>query len=143
MRFWPVTFVALLFVIFTAVVGNNIAKQYTLQKNLSYSVSECKNVSFVESFNSVGIKTEGSNIIIRQNISYVCCAKIVLMAEQQSGIIKIIEENIGEVCRCMCGYAVDAEIKNLKSGKYNIEVWGIKYKELEPQLLGKKEVEIA
>ena len=100
-----------------------------IKLKLNYNVSECN--EFLENMSEeVDISLDSEIIKINHDLPYVCCANVTLHLEQDENIIKVIETNIGEVCRCSCMYYVDAEIINLKNnlqkGEYIIELWGVK-----------------
>ncbi|MCL6430061.1 MAG: hypothetical protein K6V36_04260 [Anaerolineae bacterium] len=112
---------------------------------LTYTVSACQEHVAVEELPSWArvevTATEGA-IRIQQNLSYVCCATVQLELEQSGNVLKIVETNVGEMCRCMCGYVVDARIEGLRPGRYTVQVWGVRFEEMEPELLGEQVVEL-
>gem|GEM_PF-1099151 len=105
-------------------VNNKCAQVEKTEAGLSYEVSEC-NESWTNITEKVDVKAYDS-IKISHDLPYTCCANITLDLERDGNSLKIIETNIGEVCRCMCGYRIDAEITGLNSGKYDLEIWGVK-----------------
>lgn len=91
----------------------------------------------------VEITVQDEDIHIEQNLSYVCCAELALAAGQDGTVIKIVETNVGQVCRCMCGYQLVAHLPCLSPGAYTVEVWGVQHFDAHPlELLGSAEVTI-
>jgi len=91
----------------------------------------------------VEITAQDGAIHVEQNLSYVCCAELALAAGQDGTVIKIIETNVGQVCRCMCGYQLVADLTVLIPGTYAVEVWGVQHFDTHPlELLGSGEVTI-
>jgi len=89
----------------------------------------------------VEIGLEGGTVHIRQRLSYVCCAELALAVGREGTTIKVIETNVGEVCRCMCGYQVTATLAGLSPGTYTVEVWGVQHFDVHPlELLGSASV---
>jgi hypothetical protein len=81
---------------------------------------------------------------VEQNLSYVCCAELEIAAGRSGDVIKLIETNVGEVCRCVCGYPVTARLTNLPTGTYTVEVWGVQHLDIHPlELLGSSQVQIS
>ncbi len=82
-------------------------------------------------------------VTLMHRLPYVCCAQFALAAGQDGPVIKIVESNVGQVCRCMCDYVIDAELSGLKPGTYTVEVWGVQHVPVHPlELLGRSEVTI-
>ncbi len=72
------------------------------------------------------------------HLPYVCCAELVFSAggTAEEGVIRIVETNVGEMCRCMCPYNVAGEVDGLPSGSYTVEFWGVQFLPLyEPELI--------
>ena len=91
----------------------------------------------------VEITVRGGDIHVEQNLSYVCCAELAIAAGQDGDVIKLIETNVGEVCRCMCRYPVTARLADLPPGTYTVEVWGVQRLGIHPlELLGRSEVQV-
>ena len=63
--------------------------------------------------------------------------------QREGGVVKLIETNEGEICRCMCGYALEMENTGLPAGRYTVQVWGIQYDDVHPlELLGEATVDL-
>jgi len=91
----------------------------------------------------VEVSVQGGAIHIDQNVYYTCCAELALAAGRDGSTIKVIETNVGQVCRCMCNYRVIANLEGLSSGVYVVEVWGVQYFDAHPlELLGRAEVTV-
>ena len=64
-------------------------------------------------------------------------------AGHDGAVIKIVETNVGQVCRCTCGYELSVELNGLQPGTYTVEIWGVQYVPEHPlELLGSGEVTI-
>lgn len=120
--------------------------QPTTEPALSYAVGECdQSIAADELANwpAVEITAQGGTVRVRQQINYVCCAEIRVEMQQEGGVVKLIETNVGEICRCMCGYTAEMEITGLPAGRYTIQVWGIQYEDVHPlELLGEATVDL-
>jgi hypothetical protein len=92
---------------------------------------------------SVDISVQDGAVHIEQNLSYVCCADIALAVGQDGTVVKVIETNAGQICRCLCGYPLRADVTGLAPGTVTVEVWGVQYFDVHPlELLGSAEVTI-
>ncbi|MGC8875183.1 MAG: hypothetical protein ACP5SI_12160 [Chloroflexia bacterium] len=111
---------------------------------LSYTVGPCEEQApAAERQNHVEISSRGSELYIEQDVAYVCCARIALHLERAGDLLKVIETNEGEVCRCMCAYHVSARVHGLAPGRYRVQVWGIRYRDVHPlELLGEETVQL-
>ena len=115
--------------------------------SLSFDVGPCdEEVTKSDRSNEwagVEITAQDGAIHIEQNLSYVCCAELALAAGRDGEVIRVIETNVGQVCRCMCGYPVTADLTGLPAGTYTVEVWGVQHFDVHPlELLGSGEVTI-
>jgi hypothetical protein len=114
--------------------------------SLSFNVGECDQSitpSTMPEWEKVEITVQDGDIHVEQNLSYDCCAELEIAAGQSGDVIKLIETNVGQVCRCVCGYPVTARLTNLPAGTYTVEVWGVQLLGLHPlELLGSSEVQI-
>jgi len=96
-----------------------------------------------EKWKTLHWKYANGRLVIDQNVMYVCCAKIQASMAISDRTITIREENVGEVCKCQCGYHFHGEIANLPPGHYQLQLLGVKYKEVHPWAsLGKAEIDI-
>ena len=105
---------------------------------LTYTVSPCQEgigPGELAAWARVDAQAEAGAIHVTQNLSYVCCARVELSLERSGNLLKLVETNTGEMCRCMCGYVVDAQIKGLPSGSYTVQVWGVRFEDMQPELL--------
>jgi len=113
---------------------------------LTYTVGECRqdiSPDKLKSWAKVEISAAGGVVKVTQNIDYVCCAKIEAQIEAEGPVIKIVETNVGQVCRCMCGYELQAKIAGLPTGTYTIQVWGVQYQDAHPlEQLGEAEIKL-
>ena len=90
------------------------------------------------------VTVQDGSIHIDQHVAYVCCAELALSAGRDADVIRVIETNLDQECRCMCGYPVAATLTGLPSGTYTVEVWGVQHFDVHPlELLGSAEVTIA
>jgi hypothetical protein len=113
---------------------------------LSFSAGECDEAitpTTNPEWAKVEITVQDGVVQVEQNLSYVCCAELEIAVGRSGNAIKLIETNVGEVCRCMCGYPVTARLTGLPAGTYTVEVWGVQYLDVHPlELLGSSQVEI-
>jgi hypothetical protein len=113
---------------------------------LSVEVSPCDETVEVDSlaeWAGIDFDARGGLVYITQRLRYVCCAELALAAGRDGSVVKVVETNIGEVCRCICGYTLEAELNGLQPGTYTIEVWGVQHAPDQPlELLGSAEVTI-
>jgi len=132
--------------VFAACTSAIVETPTIARPQFSYTVSECDQdipVDQLTAWARVDITAREGTVQIRQNLDYVCCAEIVLAMKQEENVIKIIETNKGDICKCMCGYKVSAEITGLPAGRYTIQVWGVEYQDVHaPELLGEKEIDL-
>jgi hypothetical protein len=110
---------------------------------LNYAVSACNEKIKMDNTNLVTITSNGSQVLVEQDAGYVCCAKIGMELKQAGSLLKIIETNTGDMCKCICGYHVSAQISGLAPGSYHVQVWGIQFIDVqELKLLGEGVVTI-
>jgi hypothetical protein len=111
---------------------------------LEYTVGGCADeseTSRADATNEVKITGSVDAIRLEQRLTYVCCAELELTVEREGNTLRIMETNVGEICRCMCEYFVEAEVSGLNPGEYDVEVWGVRYEDLHsPELLGEARV---
>jgi hypothetical protein len=123
--------------------GQVISEQPVL---LSVAVGPCDETMSpdeLQQWAGAQFRVEEGLVFVTQRLSYVCCAELALAAGRDGSVIKIVETNVGEVCRCMCGYALEAELNGLPPGSYTVEVWGVQHVPAHPlQLLGRGQVTI-
>lgn len=104
------------------------------------AVGQCDQSIRVEDLDEwagVVVTVQDGTIHIEQNLSYVCCAVLAVSAGREGNTIKVIETNVGEMCRCMCGYPLTIDLAGLPDGAYTVEVWGVQYFDASPlELLG-------
>lgn len=116
--------------------------------SLSFNVGPCDAsipADTLQDWAEVEITVQEGAIHIEQNVSYVCCAELALAAGRNGQVIKLVETNVGQVCRCMCGYPVtaDVDLTSLDPGTYTVEVWGVQHFDVHPlELLGSAEVAV-
>lgn len=107
---------------------------------LNYSVSGCdEEMEATRSgeWGEVEVTIEDGAVHMEQKLVYVCCAELALTVKQEGNTVKVMETNIGELCRCICEYHVEANIADLAPGTYRMQVWGVQYKDVQPlELLG-------
>jgi len=94
-------------------------------------------VEDLDEWAGVTVTVQDGTIHIEQNLSYVCCAELAVSAGREGNTIKVIETNVGEMCRCMCGYPLTIDLAGLGDGAYTVQVWGVQYFDASPlELLG-------
>ena len=120
---------------------------------LIYSVGGCSSMSYngltrgYGSTSSVKLSTGPSSIKIIHNLSYVCCADIIVSLEpiEYRGdymLLRIIERNVGEICRCICEYEIIIKIADLEPGRYKVELYGVEYEEMQAEKLWEEFIEL-
>jgi len=116
----------------------------TTRPALEYAVGGCTDESDTSRggvTSEVEITSNADAIHLEQRLTYVCCAELELTLEREGNAIRIMETNVGEICRCMCEYYIAAEVSGLGPGEYDVEVWGVEYEDLHrPELLGEGRV---
>jgi len=114
--------------------------------SLSFSVGACDQSITPDSapeWEDIEITLQDGAVHLKQNLSYVCCAEIEVAVGQDGDVIRVIETNVGEVCRCMCGYPITVRLSDLPVGTYAVEVWGVQFFDAHAlELLGSAEVAI-
>ncbi len=117
--------------------------------SFSYKIGACDQQALnltsdeMQKWKALHWQYKNGTLVIDQNVMYVCCAKIQASMKMTDHAITIREENVGEVCKCMCGYHFHAEIANLQPGQYQLQLLGVKYKDIHPwETLGKAEISI-
>ncbi len=129
----------------TLETGDQVTPTYD-EPSLSFDPGSCDESippDSLQEWAKLKVSVENGAIHVEQNLSYVCCAELALAAGRDGEIIRIIETNVGEVCRCMCGYAVTADLTGLPSGTYTVEVWGVQHFDVHPlEMLGSAKVTI-
>lgn len=103
--------------------------------HLTYEVSGCAKgfaLDRIQEWEGTETTVEGGAVVIHDRVAYVCCATLTVKMQQEDKVIKVAERNVGEVCRCMCGYVVNARITNLPAGTYVVQVWGIEHEQTGP-----------
>jgi len=123
--------------------GQVVAEQPVL---LSVEVGPCDQTMSPDelaAWAGVGFDVRDGLVYITQRLNYVCCAELALAAGHDGAVIKIVETNVGQVCRCTCGYELSVELNGLQPGTYTVEIWGVQYVPMHPlELLGSGEVTI-
>jgi len=92
---------------------------------MNYNVNECSR----DEATGVWIERDGNVLHIKQVESYVCCANITITMNTSEKTIRIYEENIGEMCRCICPFKADIYLHNTV-GYENVEIYGVKFRDV-------------
>lgn len=113
---------------------------------LSAAVGACDETlapDALEEWHGAEFEVRDGLIHFTHKVHYVCCAELALAAGRDGSAIKIVETNVGEVCRCMCGYTITAELTGLQPGTYTVEIWGVQHLRVHPlELLGEQTVTV-
>ena len=119
---------------------------------LSYDIGGCgtqEETDYAPSRGPAGgiiMGVSGDMLVLAHNLTYVCCAKMNLQMEtrEEDGrkLVVLTETNTGQMCRCICGYTVNANVGPLSPGSYDVQLWGVAFGDTEPELMLEKEVEI-
>ena len=110
---------------------------------VNYEVSPCSDVANMSSWGNISLYGGVDQIRIEQNLSYVCCANLSVTAERTGRSIILYEENIGEMCRCICGYSLNITVPGLEPGMYSVEIHGVAFEAIEGELLYNGSVEVS
>ncbi|RLJ08023.1 MAG: hypothetical protein DRP12_01335 [Candidatus Aenigmatarchaeota archaeon] len=123
---------------FLVFLGNQVGTP----EGFSYSISGCQEQVPAEikapAQAGINLQLNGSQLLLSQNLSYVCCANLKLEIEKSGEVIKLLEKNIGEICKCICVYQISAEIP--WKGEKRIEIWGVEHADHPAKLLWQKEI---
>ncbi len=92
---------------------------------MTYTIDECSK----EEPTGATVEKAGDVFYIKQVESYVCCANITLTMNASAKTIRIYEENVGEMCRCLCPFKAEIYLYNA-TGYENVEIYGIKFKDV-------------
>ncbi|WP_204102539.1 MULTISPECIES: hypothetical protein [Spirulina sp. CCY15215] len=117
----------------------------TTLPRLTFSVSGCED-DFLRSCRQKQLKNEFSprdiRVEVKKNVvsfshslGYACCADIQLESQVNNNIITIVERNSGSYCRCSCNYTIDGTLTDLAPGNYELQVYGMKYRDRGKELL--------
>ena len=119
---------------------------------LSYQVLGCIDrrageLSRARSTSLANLTILDSRVRIAHKLTYVCCADIVVELNSSERIedytvLRILERNIGEVCRCICTYTVLIELSDLRPGRYKIEIYGVEHEATPARKLWEAWIEI-
>jgi hypothetical protein len=96
--------------------------------SMEYSIKPC-NMS-EGATTSFSMNASNGMVKIHQTQSYVCCANVTLRMETNGKTIRVYEDNIGEMCRCICPFEAEIEISDA-GGYERIEVYGVKFKDVQ------------
>jgi len=121
--------------------------------SLSYQVAGCSVQRVGEVGRGAGlggwvdVSATDSGIKLVHHLQYVCCAEFVVEVESMEEVdghvvLKILERNVGEVCRCMCEYEVSILISDLRPGLYLVELHGVEFNGMPAEKLWEGEVRI-
>lgn len=89
---------------------------------------------------NVEINVEENYVKLKHHLKYVCCAKVVVKFEKIGNVIKLIEKNEGDMCRCICEYDVESKVGPLTNGRYTIELYGVEFEDMPGEKLFEKEI---
>jgi hypothetical protein len=83
----------------------------------------------------VAVSPLDNGIHVEQNLSYVCCAELAIAAGLDESVIKVVETNVGQICRCVCGYPAMLDVTGVPAGAYTVEIWGVQHFDTHPLVL--------
>lgn len=92
---------------------------------LSYEVSACDESVAEPGTSTVEVEGRVGGLLVEGELAYVCCADIALSASRVESTLYLLATNVGEVCRCRCTYPLEAEVRGLEPGQYEVQLWGI------------------
>jgi hypothetical protein len=122
------------------VAPSGAVTETTAMPALTYEVGECDESLDVEALNEWDeLTTEAADddVAFTHRLAYVCCADLVLSAgyDADAETIRLVETNVGDMCRCMCGYKITGALSDLPSGDYRLEIWGVQHIPSEESLM--------
>lgn len=136
--------VALCMLVCTVAVGCGVPQ--STGPKLNYTVGGCAQeyeMSRGATTGEVKVTARGDVVHVAHKLPYVCCAELLLRVEQEGNTIRVVEQNVGKMCRCLCDYDVEADITGLDPGVYQVEVWGVEYEDVQTlELLGQVTVQL-
>jgi len=109
---------------------------------LSYAQAPCPDDYMSNRYdNRVILERSGGSLTVTHLLDYVCCAKITVSANTEvvagQPTINLVEQNVGDMCRCICGYNVTSTVSGLQDGKdYFVRVYGVEFKGQSGSLIG-------
>ncbi len=153
MKKWVVYVAVAALALIFMIISPLLIRVETFKPTLSYEVGGClsKSVGEIkrgqELESDVEVSVGDSSIKLLHHLRYVCCADIVveIKSVEKEGdytVIKILEKNVGEMCRCICEYEITMKISGLKPGKYKLEIYGVEYEDMPVEKLWEGEVRI-
>jgi hypothetical protein len=97
---------------------------------LTYTVGPCDDSmtpAELEDWAGLDLTPVAGGFRFTQRLSYVCCADVTLAAGWDPGndAVRLVASNLGEVCRCYCGYEIQGTVENLAPGAYTVVFWGV------------------
>ena len=95
---------------------------------MEYSINQCNASDGIGS--GFSMVSSGDTVRIHQDQSYVCCANMTLSMETEGKTMMIYEDNVGEMCKCICPFEADITLKNT-AGFERVEVYGIRFKDVQ------------
>ena len=95
----------------------------------------------------VEVSIEDSSIKLLHHLSYVCCADMVVNLQaiekhENYTLLRIVEKNVGEICRCICDYEIEIRVSNLAPGRYRLEIYGVEFEDVPAEKLWEGLVEL-
>ncbi len=122
------------------------------EPTLTYVVGGCSS-SFEEpvrgysSTSRVELTVDAFSMNLIHHLSYVCCADMVVDLEPMEPredyvLLRIIERNVGEMCRCICDYEIAIKVSDLGPGRYKVELYGIEYEDMPAEKLWENFIEL-
>jgi len=98
------------------------------QPSMAYGIKPCGEAQRTSVNDEFRLEktADGINLLQRQN--YVCCANVTITMKTEDRTIGIYEENVGEMCRCICPFEANITVTDT-AGYERIEVYGIKFRD--------------
>jgi len=69
------------------------------------------------------IEINGNEVVYSRATNHLCCRKVEIAKETRKSVINIYEVWSGIGCKCMCFSEIKAELQNVPSGTYTVNVY--------------------
>ncbi len=104
---------------------------------LTYEVGECDESltgEVLDAWAGVVVTPTANGFNFVHRIAYNCCADIIASLGQdiETKMLRLVETNRGEVCRCMCGYEMTGSVTDRLVDDYTVEFWGVQKPNMHP-----------
>ena len=146
MKKWVIPAAVIIVLVSSLIYLSTISETPLTAPKLTYEVGGCGDQKAGEIKrgaslqNEVEVSVGDSSIKLLHHLRYVCCAEIeveLASVEEVDGqvLIKLLEKNVGEMCKCICSYEVSIKLSGLKPGTYRIQIIGVEFEDMPTEVL--------